>query len=146
SESGFALGYGLLMAGVLFGPAALKRVVGWTGLRWFGAISYGVYMWHLLLLESFTGLVVEHLQGWPPLLLYSLYWGWLLVFVVPCAFLLFWLVEKPCMALGRRRVADGGYGRLWRGQVSDGVEVGARSGEAASPGPVVAQGERRSAR
>ncbi|MBO0796034.1 MAG: acyltransferase, partial [Ktedonobacteraceae bacterium] len=75
SEFGFALGYGLLMAGVLFGPVALKRVVGWTGLRWFGAISYGVYMWHLLLLESFTGLVVEHLQGWPPPLLYSLYWG-----------------------------------------------------------------------
>ncbi|MBE3558567.1 MAG: acyltransferase [Ktedonobacteraceae bacterium] len=109
-EFGFALGYGLFMSGVLSSASRLRRIFEWQPLRWIGLISYGIYMWHLLLLESFTDHAVIHFLHLPPILLYILYWIWLLVFIVPCAFLLFWLVEKPWQDLGknlgRRKAVD----------------------------------------
>lgn len=107
NEPVVASGYVLFMASMLFAPPILQRIGSWRPLRWFGAMSYGIYIWHLLLLELFTDLVVKNLYGygWPPLLLYSFYWVWLLIFVIPCAFLLFWLVERPWMALGQPRKA-----------------------------------------
>jgi peptidoglycan/LPS O-acetylase OafA/YrhL len=101
-EIGFALGYGLCVAAVLFGFSWLKRPFEWSPLRWIGLISYGLYMWHLRLLQLFTEHVVIYISGWKHLLLYSLYWGWLFVFIIPCVLVLFLLVEKPWMQLGDR--------------------------------------------
>ena len=101
-EFGFAIGYGLFVAATLFGAAWLKRPFEWAPLRWIGFISFGIYMWHLLLLESFTELVMVHLHNLSHLLQYSLYWGWLLVFIIPCALALYLLVEKPFMNLGHK--------------------------------------------
>jgi len=101
-EFGWGLGYALCVAAILFGASWLKRPFEWTPLRWIGLLSYGIYMWHLLLLETFTKLVVVHLQGWKHFILYSLYWGWLFVFIIPCILLLFTLVEKPWIRLGDR--------------------------------------------
>ncbi len=101
-EIGFALGYGLCVGAVLFGFSWLKSPFAWSPLRWIGLISYGLYMWHLQLLRLFTEHVVISISGWKHLLLYSLYWGWLFVFIIPCVLVLFLLVEKPWMQLGDR--------------------------------------------
>jgi peptidoglycan/LPS O-acetylase OafA/YrhL len=96
AELGYSIGYGACIAAILFGANWLKRPFEWTPLRWIGLLSFGIYMWHLKLLEDFTHLAVLHLQslGWKNLILYNLYWGWFLVFIVPCMLLLFALVEK----------------------------------------------------
>ncbi|HLI87898.1 MAG TPA: acyltransferase [Ktedonobacteraceae bacterium] len=105
SEICFSIGYGLCIAAILFGASWLKRPFTWSPLRWLGILSYGLYMWHLKLLEFFTDHVTTYLQTWAPPLLYSLYWLWALAFIVPCMFLLFVLVEKPWIGLGNRLLA-----------------------------------------
>lgn len=101
-ELGYSIGYGLCMAAILFGANWLKRPFEWTPLRWIGLLSFGIYMWHLKLLEDFTHLAVLSLHdlGWKNILLYNLYWGWFLVFILPCMLALFLLVEKPFVRLG----------------------------------------------
>lgn len=101
-EFGFALGYGFCVTAVLFGQDWLKRPFEWTPLRWIGVVSYGVYMWHLLLLESLTSHVVVNLPDMPDQVFYSVYWLGLFIIVIPFSFLLFALIEKPGMQLGKR--------------------------------------------
>jgi peptidoglycan/LPS O-acetylase OafA/YrhL len=102
-ELGYSLGYGLCIAAVLFGATWLKQPFEWTPLRWIGLLSYGIYMWHLKLLEDFTHLAVIPLYGvWKNLALYGLYWLCFFVLIVPCMLLLFALVEKPWLQLGDR--------------------------------------------
>lgn len=100
-EFGFALGYGFFVTSVLFGNEWLQRPFVWTPLRWMGIVSYGIYMWHLLLLESLTPIIAA-LPNTHHLFYYVLYWLGFFVLVVPLAFLLFLLVEKPGMALGKK--------------------------------------------
>jgi peptidoglycan/LPS O-acetylase OafA/YrhL len=99
---GFGLGYGTCILAILFGAGWLRKPFEWTPLRWMGLISYGLYMWHLLLLEAFTTYVLPYISGWkqmPHLLVYGMYWGWLFVFIVPCILVLFAFVEKPAILL-----------------------------------------------
>jgi peptidoglycan/LPS O-acetylase OafA/YrhL len=99
-ELGYASGYGLCIAAILFGANWLKQPFEWTPLRWIGLLSFGIYMWHLKLLEDFTTLVVVHLDGWKNLVLYGLYWLCFLFLILPCMLVLFALVEKPWIELG----------------------------------------------
>jgi len=101
-EFGFALGYGLCVTAVLFGQDWLKRPFEWAPLRWIGVVSYGVYMWHLLLLESLTSHVVANLPDMPNQIFYGVYWLGLFTIVIPFSFLLFALIEKPGMQLSKR--------------------------------------------
>ncbi len=83
----------------------LRKPFEWTPLRWIGLISYGLYMWHLLLLESFTKYVLTRIPDWsqaPHILVYAMYWGWLFVFIIPCVILLFAFVEKPWIQVSDR--------------------------------------------
>ena len=99
-ELSFGIGYGFCVIAILFGMSWLKRPFEWTPLRWIGLISYSLYMWHLLLLESFTDLVIRHLHGLKTVEIYSLYWLYVFLFIIPGVLLLFGLVEKPWIALG----------------------------------------------
>ncbi len=99
-ELSFGIGYGLCVTAILFGMSWLKRPFEWTPLRWIGLISYGLYMWHLLLLESFTDLVIRHLHGLRTFEIYGLYCLCLFLLIIPGVLLLFGLVEKPWIALG----------------------------------------------
>ncbi len=100
AESCFAVGYGLCVAAVLFGFGWLKRPFEWTPLRWIGLLSYGLYIWHLRLLQNLTPYVAQYLPSWKHIFLYALYWGWLFAVILPAIFVLFLLVEKPWMMLG----------------------------------------------
>lgn len=58
--------FGLLWAGVLLGllcgSGALRRPFEWPAVRWVGAVSYGTYLFHRLVLEQ----IVEGATVWPP--------------------------------------------------------------------------------
>ena len=113
----FAVGYGLCVAAILFGTTSIKRFFEWTPLRWIGLISYGLYMWHLLLLQFFTHYVMlPYVHGWKHSVMYTMYWGWVFLFIVPCAFLLFVQVERPWMQLGER-LRSSGRGQREAGEV-----------------------------
>jgi peptidoglycan/LPS O-acetylase OafA/YrhL len=97
----FALSYGLFVTSVIFGYGWLRRPFEWRPLRWIGLLSYSIYMWHLLLLEAFTSTVISNLPDMRHLIVYSIYWCGLFFIIVPLAFLLFILIEKPGMRLGK---------------------------------------------
>lgn len=97
----FALGYGLCMAAILFGPMSIQRLFAWKPLRWIGLVSFGLYMWHLLLLQFFTShVMLPYVHEWKHSIMYGMYWGWVFLFIIPCSFLIFVLIEKPWMQLG----------------------------------------------
>ncbi len=104
SELSFSIGYGLCIFAILLGPMLLRRIFEWRPLRWIGMLSFGLYMWHLMLLVFFSQLLIHSLfiAGWPHKVLYSLYWVWLFAFILPCIFVLFISVEKPFMQLAER--------------------------------------------
>lgn len=108
NELGFAIGFGLCVMAILFGPVELQRPFAWNPLRWIGLISYSMYMWHLPLIVIFMRNVGYHLQGWQPAIVFAMYWSWVLLVIIPFCFLMFVLVEKPWMRFGERFRQPGG--------------------------------------
>lgn len=97
----FALSYGLFVTSIIFGYTWLRRPFEWKPLRWIGILSYSIYMWHLLLLTSFTSIIISQLPAMPNPLFYILYWLCIFLLMVPLAFLLFACIEKPGIRLGK---------------------------------------------
>ncbi len=102
SELGFSLGFGCCILAILFDVAALRHFFEWTPLRWIGLISYGLYIWHLPLLNAFQRNIGPSLSNLPSPLAYSLYWVWVAVIVIPFSFAIYHLIEKPGMRLRSR--------------------------------------------
>ncbi len=102
NEMLLSFGFGACIAAILYGSAGLKRIFEWTVLRWVGLISYSLYIWHLPLLVLFQSRVVPLLQGLHlnRYAIYSLYWFWVLVIIVPFSFLSYLIIEKPWIKLG----------------------------------------------
>jgi peptidoglycan/LPS O-acetylase OafA/YrhL len=96
-EIGFALGYGLCIMAVLFGPLQLKRPFEWKPLRWAGGISYSLYIWHLPIISVFMALVLPHIQDWHDGIVYGLLWLWVALIVFPFSYAFYRFFELPWM-------------------------------------------------
>ena len=109
SEMLLAVGYGLCIMAILFGPRGLQRPFSWMPLRWIGLISYSLYIWHvplLGLLQSrilpFFGLANTAAYSPQFYLAYVLTWLWALLVICPFCLLCYICVEKPGIKLGDR--------------------------------------------
>lgn len=100
----YAIGFGLCMLALLYGPAWLKRPFEWSPLRWIGLISFSLYMWHDPLIYLFVRVVIIplHQQVTNLIVLYSLVWVWVLLAIIPFSCASYLLVEKPGVRLGEK--------------------------------------------
>ncbi len=102
SEIVLALGFGACITALLFGPQTLRNLLEWRFMRWLGALSYGMYIWHLPMLLLFLALVIPFVQSWPPAIVYSLYLACLLLGIIPFCSLFYRFIELPGMNLGSK--------------------------------------------
>lgn len=100
SEMVLAVGYGLCIMAVLFGPHELQHPFTWMPLRWLGLISYSLYIWHLPLIVLFQTRVQPLLPPMSRFVTYGLYWVWLYVAIIPFCILYYAFIERPGMKLG----------------------------------------------
>jgi peptidoglycan/LPS O-acetylase OafA/YrhL len=102
TELAYASGYGLCIIGVLFGPVGLNMMLSWGPLRWLGSLSYGLYIWHLPFLHLVDDYIVKRYST-NFISTYALYWGCVLLIIIPLAYLLYRFYERPCMKLAHKR-------------------------------------------
>jgi peptidoglycan/LPS O-acetylase OafA/YrhL len=106
----FALIAGLVLIPAAFGgPNQFKRVLGGAWFRWFGEVSYGLFLWHLLVLEGIYLIDRRPLFTGDPVVTFILTLGGGLAL----AALSYYVLERPARRLGtrrayRRRSADHG--------------------------------------
>jgi peptidoglycan/LPS O-acetylase OafA/YrhL len=100
----YAIGYGLCMFALLYGPAWLKRPFTWRPLRWLGLISYSLYMWHYPIILHFLSSFLPKFQslGWSQTAQGGVYWLWLLLVAFPISIVLYRVIEIPGIRVGER--------------------------------------------
>lgn len=97
NETVIALAYSSIMFALLFGYQVMKRPFEFKPLCLISVISYGLYMWHLPLLDFFQKSILPLLPHPGKYRLYGLYWGWVALVVVPIAVLSYRFIEKQGM-------------------------------------------------
>jgi peptidoglycan/LPS O-acetylase OafA/YrhL len=117
---GYSIGYALCLWALMFGTARLKRPFEGSLLRWFGSISFSLYMWHLPFMFIFIYTIAHniHTQAWSPIAQYSLFWCWTLVVIIPISAAFYRWVEKPGVRLGERLIAATQTNLLSKEQIS----------------------------
>ncbi len=78
-------------------PSHLRSIVGNRYLAWIGGVSYGVYLWHTI--------IVRQVNEWATIQPDFAGFLWMLAIVMPSAILVGWisfrLIEKPALSLAR---------------------------------------------
>ncbi len=89
-----AIAMGVIILAVVEGAWGASGPLTWRPLRAVGRVSYGLYLWHLLVFVA----VVHYLSSWPavPQILVA----WTLSFA--CTLASWWLIEKPFLRLKSR--------------------------------------------
>ncbi len=110
---------GLILFGLAFGTDGLRRPLEWLPMRYLGWTSYGIYLFHLLVLRAlinFTALADGTGPGQYLLLLVTT-----LLLTVVVATLCWVFVERPCIVAAQRLVQrrrgrrTAVWGARWRG-------------------------------
>lgn len=104
SEFGLSIGYALCVMALLFGSSKLKRPFEWLPMRWIGMISYSLYIWHLPLLTYFTGLIKPLVVGWPSPFIYGLCLLFIVLIIIPFAYLSYRVIERSSIKFGERKL------------------------------------------
>ncbi|HEY4387409.1 MAG TPA: acyltransferase [Ktedonobacteraceae bacterium] len=102
NEMVIATGYSSWILAILFGSRSLTSVFSFLPLRKIGTISFGLYMWHLPLLDLFRDKILPHLDLGGPRHVYFAYWVWVFICVFPVAIASYVLVERPWLKLRAR--------------------------------------------
>jgi peptidoglycan/LPS O-acetylase OafA/YrhL len=77
-----------------------RRILANRTLTWVGVISYGIFLWHPILLNRMPGWGLDRwIPGWPFLSLALV----ILPVSLACGWLSYRLVEQPAMRLARAR-------------------------------------------
>jgi peptidoglycan/LPS O-acetylase OafA/YrhL len=114
NEMVIAIGYSSWVLAILFGSSTLTGFFSFLPLRKIGTISFGLYMWHLPLLDFYHEKIVPHLNLGGDRITYLSYWVWVLICVIPVATASYLLVERPWMKLrakARKKTEEGGQAK-----------------------------------
>jgi peptidoglycan/LPS O-acetylase OafA/YrhL len=98
TEFGYAAGFGLCIAAILFGTSNLRVPFEWKPLRWIGSISFSLYLWHLPILLFFRANIIDT-YAHSLLTSYLLYLACVAFVIVPFSYLLYRFIELPFMKL-----------------------------------------------
>jgi len=101
-ELGYALGFGLCVTALLFGPAGLKGWFEWKPLCWIGTISYSLYIWHLPILLIFRGMIEHYVEDWSFKYVYGLNALCILLLIIPFSFIFYCLIEHPWIQIAHK--------------------------------------------
>jgi peptidoglycan/LPS O-acetylase OafA/YrhL len=99
---GYAIGYGLCILAVLYGPVWIKRPLESAPLLWVASISFSLYMWHQQLMYLFRDVLLFQIQAqhFGHLVEYVALWCWTLVIALPVSATFYARIEKPGIQLG----------------------------------------------
>ena len=96
------LSYGAIVLGVLWSGRLIRAPFEAYPLRFIGFISYSLYLWH----SPILGYLEPVMAGWNTLLHVTVILAFDALVIIPFAYLLYLIVERPFLKLRRRAARD----------------------------------------